>query len=120
VIDRLVKATFDATAANPYEEEIRRATQRVMVDRLMGLAAANQNAQVRALASLKLQRLAARIAPETGKSDADAAQHMLLASDIRRFLERPNAPTTMLPAAPAPPGAPIGDEGPQWLARPPR
>jgi hypothetical protein len=45
---------------------------------------------------------------------------MLLAADIRRFLERPNAPTTMLPAAPAPPGAPIGDEGPQWLARPPR
>ena len=72
------------------------------------------------MASLKLQRLATRIAPDAGKSDADAAQHMLLAADIRRFLERPNAPTTMLPAAPAPPGAPIGDEGPQWLARPPR
>ena len=61
VIDRLVKATFDAPSATPYEAEVRRAAERVLVDRLSGLAAAAQNAQVRAMASLKLQRLAARL-----------------------------------------------------------
>ena len=53
------------------------------------------------------------------KTDADMAQHTLLAADIKRFLERPADAAKMLPAAPAPPGAPIGDMGQDWLARPP-
>jgi Met-zincin/Domain of unknown function (DUF5117) len=119
VIDRLVKATFDATTATPYEAEVRRATERVLVDRLAGLAAAAQNAQVRAMASLKLQRLAARLRVNGAKSEGDIAQHTLLAADITRFLERPADNAKLLPAAPAPPGAPIGDMGQEWLARPP-
>src|SRR6185437_9563937 len=35
VIDRLTKATFDAPAANSYESEVRRAEERVLVDRVM-------------------------------------------------------------------------------------
>jgi hypothetical protein len=120
VVDALVKATFDAPTATPYEAEVRRATERVMVDRLAGLAAAAQNAQVRALASLKLQRLAERLRTDAGKPEADIAQHTLLAADIKRFLERPANAWTMLPAAPAPPGAPIGDVPQDWLARPPQ
>jgi hypothetical protein len=120
VVDALVKATFDAPTATPYEAEVRRATERVLVDRLAGLAAAAQNAQVRALASLKLQRLADRLRADAGKPEADIAQHTLLAADIKRFLERPANAWTMLPAAPAPPGAPIGDVPQDWLARPPQ
>jgi hypothetical protein len=119
VVDRLVKATFDATTATPYEAEVRRATQRVLVDRLSGLAAAAQNGQVRALASLKLQRLAARLRVNGTKTDADVAQDTLLAADIKRFLERPGDAAKQLPAAPAPPGAPIGEPAQEWLARPP-
>jgi hypothetical protein len=119
VIDRLVKATFDAATATPYEAEVRRATQRVLVDRLSGLAAAAQNPQVRALASLKLQRLAARLRVHGVKTDADIAQDTLLAADIKRFLERPAEAAKTLPAAPAPPGAPIGEAAQDWLARPP-
>ena len=52
------------------------------------------------------------------KSDADVAQHTLLAADIKRFLERPADAAKMLPAAPAPPGAPIGEPALDWLARP--
>src|ERR1043165_1588999 len=33
-LDRLAKATFDAAAATPYEAEIRRATERVLVDQV--------------------------------------------------------------------------------------
>jgi hypothetical protein len=44
---------------------------------------------------------------------------MLLAGDIKRFLERPAETARMLPAPPSPPGAPIGGDVPQnWLESP--
>src|SRR5579871_3242080 len=61
VIDRLTKATFDAPVASPYEAEVRRAEERVMVDRLMWLATGAPNGQVRAIAAAKLQGLTARL-----------------------------------------------------------
>ena len=120
VIDRLTKATFDAAAANSYEAEVRRAEERVLVDRMMWLANAATNAQARAIASLKLQKLANRLRTEAGANEAEQAMHSLLASDIKRFLERPaEMARTILPLD-APPGAPIGgDTGMEWLAPPP-
>jgi hypothetical protein len=78
------------------------------------------NGQVRAVASLKLERLAARLRTSgAAKTEADQAQHALLAADIKRYLERPSAdPSKIVPPAAAPPGAPIGDPGQDWLARP--
>jgi len=119
VIDRLTKATFDAPAANAYEAEVRRAEERVLVDRLTWLATGSPNSQVRAIASLKLSRLATRFKAEPNATDADRAQHMLMAADIKRFLERPAEPTRLMPVPEAPPGAPIGDLGMDWLALPP-
>ncbi|MGQ0732267.1 MAG: zinc-dependent metalloprotease [Acidobacteriota bacterium] len=118
VVDRLTKATFDAASTSPYEAAVRRATERVLVDRLTWLASAAPNGQVRAVASLKLQRLSARLRTTTGKPDPDVAQHTLLAAEIKRFLERPAEVARVIPPPPAPPGAPIGDFGQQWLARP--
>ena len=119
VIDKLVAATFDAATATPYEAAIRRAEERVLVDRLQWLATSAQNAEVRAIASLKLQRLADRMRETGAKTDADIAQHTLMAADIKRFLERPMAEgAEVMPTQPAPPGAPIGDSGYDWLARP--
>ena len=120
VIDRLTKATFDAPVASPYEAEIRRAEERVLVDRVIWLATGAPNGQVRAIASLKLSKLAARLKSETAQNEADQAQHTLLAADIKRFLERPADPIKPLPAPGSPPGAPIGgDTGMDWLAPPP-
>src|SRR6185295_18962702 len=51
VIDRLTRATFDAPAASPYEVEVRRTEERVLVDRLTWLATAAPNGQVRAITS---------------------------------------------------------------------
>src|ERR1043165_8908374 len=42
-LDRLTKATFDAPAATPYEAEIRRVEERVLVDRVMWLATGAPN-----------------------------------------------------------------------------
>ncbi len=117
VIDRLTKAVFDAPVANPYEAEVRRAEERVLVDRVMWVAMGAPNGQVRAIASLKLSKLAARLRGENPAAEAEQAQHMLLAADIKRFLERPAGPAGIVPAPDAPPGAPIGgDTGMDWLA----
>jgi hypothetical protein len=120
VIDRLTAATFDAPTATPYEAEVRRAEERVLVDRVMWLADASPNSQVRAIASFKLSKLSARVKAAVAKTEADTAQRTLLAADIKRFLERPIdlARPIAFPAPDAPPGAPIGDTGQDWLARP--
>jgi len=127
VIDRLVRATFDQPTSGSYEQEVRRAEERVLIDRVMWLAAAAPNAQVRAIASLKLDRLAARArAANTAnaagsQAEGERAHRMLLAADIKRFLERPMVDAAggrIVPTSPAPPGAPIGDTGQNWLARP--
>jgi len=117
VIDRLTKAVFDAPVASPYEAEVRRSEERVLVDRVMWLATAAPNGQVRAIASLKLAKLSARLKGASTASESEAAQNTLLASDIKRFLERPAETTKMIPTEAAPPGAPIGgDTGMDWLA----
>jgi hypothetical protein len=120
VIDRLTTATFDAPTASAYEAAVRRAEERVLVDRVMYLANASPNFQVRAIASLKLTKLAARLKAAISKTEADTAQRTLLAADIKRFLDRPLDLARPIPfAAPdAPPGAPIGDMPMDWLARP--
>src|SRR5262249_57959218 len=98
----------------------RRAEERVLVDRMMWLASVSPNSQVRAIASLKLSKLAARLRAATAKTEADTAQRTLIAADIKRFIERPIdlARPIPLPAPDPPPGAPIGDIGPDWLTPP--
>jgi hypothetical protein len=120
VIDRLTAATFDAPTTTPYEAAVRRAEERVLVDRVMWLAAASPNSQVRAIASLRLSKLATRLKTAVAKTEADTAQRTLIVADIRRFIDRPTDPARPipLPTADAPPGAPIGDPGEDWLAAP--
>jgi len=121
VIDRLTAATFDAPAAAGYEAAVRRAEERVLVDRVTWLAAASPNSEVRAIASMKLSKLAARLKTGVAKTEADTAHRTLIAADIKRFLERPAEAARVIaaPAPDAPPGAPIGDEPLDWLATPP-
>jgi hypothetical protein len=119
VIEALRKATLAATVTNAYEEEIRRATARVLVERLMTLAGTAPMPQVRALASRALQGIQSLgfARPGSGPPTGDGAAMALLNADIRRFLERPIAPITAADTPDAPPGAPIGDTGMDWLAR---
>jgi hypothetical protein len=117
ILDRFTKATFDATTATAYEAEVRRAEERVLVDRVAWLATASPNAQVRAIAAATLTKVSARLKAEVPKSNADRAAHALLAADIKRLLDRPGE-TKILPRADAPPGAPIGDAPLDWLATP--
>ena len=114
VVDRLIASTFGVESANGYEAEIARAVQRVVVEHLMTLAAGAEMPQVRAIAADKLQQRQQRLADATASASAHAS---LLAADIKRFLDRPLAPVTRADLPTAPPGAPIGDPGMDWLGR---
>jgi hypothetical protein len=117
VIDQVFTSTFAATSANAYEAEIARAVQRVVVERLMTLAASADMPQVRAIATQKLQQRGQRLAAAPLTNAGASAHASLLASDIKRFLDRPFAPVTRTEIPTAPPGAPIGDPGMDWLGR---
>jgi hypothetical protein len=112
VLDVLDSATFDAPTANPYEQEIARAVQRVYVDALMRLAATAGLPHVRAIAS---QRLRLRMI-DAGKAQGQAHAE-LLADDIKRFLDRPSPPAQRMDTPQPPPGAPIGEPAMEWFRR---
>ena len=114
IVDRLFASTFGVESANAYEAEIARAVQRVVVEHLMTLAAGAEMPQVRAIATHKLQQRQQRLSGAAGAASAHAS---LLAADIKRFLDRPFAPATRADLPTAPPGAPIGDPGMDWLGR---
>ncbi|HEX5725989.1 MAG TPA: zinc-dependent metalloprotease [Longimicrobiaceae bacterium] len=111
VLSRTVAAVFRAREQDRYRDEIGRTVQRVLVERLMGLAADAEMPQVRALASLHLERVRDRARTTPAPRDAESAHLRLLAADITRFLERDWEPRERRAPPAAPPGAPIGDEG---------
>jgi hypothetical protein len=115
VIDRLTAATFGAPAANGYEAEIARATRHVLIDALMGLAERAPMPQVRAIATMKLKQRMAAVAPTAAGASVQAANNAYIADEIKRFLERPLPAAARAGIPEAPPGAPIGDPGMNWL-----
>ena len=113
VISKLLAATFGPVPSDPYEAEIARAVQRVVVERLMTLAEGADMSQVRAIVSAQLKARAATL-PAAGTSPA-AAHAALLGADIKRFLDRPAAAATRTAIPAPPPGAPIGEPAMEWL-----
>jgi hypothetical protein len=112
VIDQVIAATFKPAAQDGYQAEIGRAVQRVAVERLLSLATGSDMSQVRAIATARLKQRAAALSGATA-----GAHDALLAADIKRFLDRPAEPATRETIPTAPPGAPIGDPGMDWLRR---
>jgi hypothetical protein len=115
VIDTLVASTFGARGRTPYQAEIQRASERVVIDQLMELAANAPMAQVRAFATAALQQRAALLGRPVIGDAATRASAALLASDIRRFLSRPAAPAPRAAPIDVVPGAPIGEPAMEWL-----
>ena len=118
VVGAIVDATFKTHTASPYEAEIARTTQRVLVEELMTLAGGAPMPQVRAIAT---QALKARMSAASGGAGAltgaSAAHAGLVAADIRRFLDRPAVPAVRAEMPEAPPGAPIGQPAMEFLRR---
>ena len=118
VIDQVIDNVFGLRFRDGYEMEVNRAVERVLVDRLILLAAQAPSAQVRAESTLALSRLRERVMAGSGTpATSEEAHYNLLCEDIRRFLERP-LQSSQPPATPTlPPGSPIGgDPDLQWLS----
>jgi len=116
IIDRVVENVFGVRFRDGYDAEVNRAVERVLVDRLIMLAAQAPMAQVRAETTMALKSLRQRVLDGSGTPEmAQDAHYGLLCEDIRRFLERPHQPITAPPALSAPPGSPIGDPGMRWV-----
>jgi hypothetical protein len=64
--------------------------------------------QVRAIATSRLRRIAARLKAAPAATDAQAAHGQLIQADIARFLDRPYPQAKPATAPTVPPGAPIG------------
>jgi hypothetical protein len=96
-----------------YEAAVGRAVQRVIVERLMGLAQGGRNPEARAIALMKLKALAGQlpstVAAELGGAAEGTAHALALGDDIRRFLERPWDPQALPRPFTPPPGMPIGE-----------
>jgi len=116
VVGRVVATVFDQKAATPYEAEIKRAMERVVISQVMSMAQTAPNTQVRAIASQTLRQLQRRSsAPAAAVAVGEQAHRALIADDIKRFFEQ--GMDLWRPAAvpDAPPGAPIGDTGMDYL-----
>ncbi|HUG40507.1 MAG TPA: zinc-dependent metalloprotease, partial [Longimicrobiales bacterium] len=109
LLDQLDRATFGARAANPYEAEVARLVQDVLVRELVELAGSAAMPQVRAVAELELRQLRDRLrATAGGASEAERAHATRVAGEITRYLDRPAEPWAPPAPLPAPPGSPIG------------
>jgi hypothetical protein len=116
VIGRIVATVFDATPTTGYEMEVNRAMERVVLDDIMALAQSAPMTQVRAIAVQSLRTISRRnAAPAAAAPAAEQAHRQLIVDDIKRFFEQ--GMDLWRPAAipDAPPGAPIGDTGLDYL-----
>jgi hypothetical protein len=112
VLQRLIGATFGAPATGPYEQEVKRAVEGVVIERIQWLAGNASMPQVRAISTATLQRMRRDLV-----AMADEPHASLLAAEIQRFLDRPAGTASVPDVVSAPPGAPIGDPGMDWLGR---
>ena len=105
VADRLIQATWDAPpAADEYRQRVLNSVQRSVADRMMQQASSAGNpAEVRAVLSDRLDRLAVRIE----STSAPSPHQRLVAADIRRWQARIEN-TVPGPQLQMPAGDPIG------------
>lgn len=112
IVDRLIAASFGPAPVDGYQAEIARAVQRVVADRLMLLVSSAPTAQVRAIATLKLDELRRRMAQPVAGPVAERAHRAQLARDIAGFFDGKYDPARLVTESrELPPGAPIGEDG---------
>ena len=113
VLGRLIDASFGASASGAYEAEVKHVVEGLVIDRIKWLAENAPMLQVRTASTAVLQRMHTNLMAMN-----DSPQAATLALDVQRFLQRPATPVTAPNSVSAPPGAPIGDPGLQWMGQP--
>jgi hypothetical protein len=110
MMDQILSAVKVQKAQTPFEQEIARANEKLVFNRLMQLAGDTGTApQVSAIALFKLNEMEKRLEQQAGYADDvdQGAHYTWLLHQLRRFRENPSI--FKLPPAPVlPDGAPIG------------
>jgi hypothetical protein len=112
LIADLLAATWKSPSATGYYGAIQRTVNSVVLDHLIALAGNDHaSAQVRAVASLKLDELKKWIATQSqsSKDESLRAEYFFAASQIDRFEKNP-AEIHLTTAVPPPDGDPIGTD----------
>jgi hypothetical protein len=118
ILDAILVATWKSAHGLGYPAEIARKVDGVVLYDLMALSANERaSAQVRAVASLKLEELRAWLATEQDsiRDEEERAHFYFAASQIAQFQKDPKKMEFLAPAEP-PDGPPIGshDDGDVW------
>lgn len=115
VLDALAEAGRPNRADSPYEAEVRRAVNHVIVTGIMRLASSAAMPQVRAVAEQRLSTILSQATAASSGTSAMAAHMAMIADEIQRFKERPVEAWSQPSVPNAPPGAPIGQPAQDWL-----
>jgi hypothetical protein len=109
ILDRIVDATIHARHRDNYYNEIQRAVNNVVVNKLILLAANTSNTpQVRAFARNELIKIKKWINQNLNSSDSNYFAHFnFLMDQIDFYLNNPDR-FISIPVGPVPAGAPIG------------
>lgn len=99
VLNGLIDTVAEGMTASPYEAEVRRAAERVLVDRLAWLGRVAPNGQVRAITLDRLTRYADRLRALPPADPNEREHRAYVLADIERYLA---APATAVPAHPTP------------------
>jgi hypothetical protein len=110
VIDKLLAVTWKAHSVTGLAGQVHRATDAVVLSRMMGLAMdESAPAQVRATTSLKLTELRTWLSAQAPADREALAMDRFGAAQIKQFETDPRQ-VSLPRTAPAPPGMPIGDD----------
>jgi len=110
VLDTILGATWKTPRGTGYAAEIARVVNDVALFDLMALAANERaSAQVRAVASLKLEELRNWAASAAAAEEGERAHLLFATAQIAQFQKNPKGFAAPAPAEP-PDGPPIGDE----------
>ncbi|HEX7048818.1 MAG TPA: zinc-dependent metalloprotease [Longimicrobiales bacterium] len=113
VVGRLIDGTWGAErSGDAGAAALNRVAERAVLDGLIALAGDGRaTVEVRGIAEWHLAGLADRLESSATDDPVEAAHRALAVRDIRRFLERRDAPTAPSEPRAVPPGTPIGQRG---------
>lgn len=116
VINKIMSDISGSTYSNHYYLELKRATEKQLVNALMNLYNSNgASSQARAEALSALYKVSARMSPSNNDGDADMAHRIYLTNLLTRFFDNPGDLQVQRALTP-PDGSPIGTDLQDWCS----
>jgi len=116
VVNKIIEGVSGSTYSNYYYLELKRATEKQLMNALMSLYnSSSASSQARAEALLSLKNIAKRMDPANNDGAADEAHKMYITNLITRFFDNPGDLQVQRALTP-PAGSPIGTDLQDWCS----